>query len=147
MVKSFQTLCDIFLKGPLTTDHLWTKMPMNMILLMCNCCAISKNKMVPSALCRKNPGLPCGGTTYQTIIYVHYLTIHAIVYHWFTQNCKWCIPMYLRANLCAHIKVTKIWLTTWFLLSQSRVHGRLVTPHALGQRSPKSTKNGILTQM
>ena len=28
---------------------------------------------------------------------------------------KQCIPMYLRANLCAHIQVTKLWLTTWFL--------------------------------
>ena len=55
--------------------------------------------------------------------------------------------MSLRANVCAHINVTKIWLTTWFLLSWSRVHGRPFTPHALGQRSPKSTKNCVLPQL
>ena len=42
----------------------------------------------------------------------------------FTQNCK-----------------------HWFLLCQSRVHGKPVALHALGQSSPKSAKNSILLQL
>ena len=62
-----------------------------------------------------------------------------------------CIPMHVRADLCADINVTKIWLTTWFLLVKVEFIGDrshlIRAPHALGQWSPKSTKNGILPQL
>ena len=57
-----------------------------------------------------------------------------------------CIPMYIRADLCA-----KICLTTWFLLVKVEFKGDrshlIRAPHALGQWSPKSAKNGVLPQL